>query len=77
MLPSYFGVFARGHRKLEHEDAIENTECSSLMHGSRNFNSGKDRRLSKATQQVSERGEMRIICVLGSGVTETQFQLTS
>lgn len=47
------------------------------MHGSRNFDSGKDRHLPKATQQVNERGEMRIICVLGFGVTETQFQLTS
>lgn len=35
------------------------------MCGRRNFSSERDSHLPKATQQVSERGETRIICVLG------------
>lgn len=35
------------------------------MCGCRNLNSERDRHLSKDTQQVSERGETRIICALG------------
>lgn len=35
------------------------------MCGCRNFTSERGRHLSKATQQVSERGESRILCVLG------------
>ena len=72
ILPSYFVIFTRAHRKLGHKDALGNTECSSLMRGSRNFSSEKERSLSKATQQVNGRDEMRIICV-----TETQIRLTS
>lgn len=35
------------------------------MCGCRNFSSERGRHLPKATQQVSERGESRIFCVLG------------
>lgn len=35
------------------------------MRGCGNFDSERDRYLSKVTQQINERGEIRTICVLG------------
>lgn len=44
---------------------IRNTECNGHMCGCRNSDSERDRYLSKVTQKVNERGETRIISVLG------------
>lgn len=78
ILPSRFGTCARGHRKFKEEDVLENTGrngltllaiCVIVLETLNQREIG--RHLSKVAQQVIERGETRIICVLGLGLEKT------